>query len=422
MSNYLAIATVTASLQKLLQDSLQYDIQGATVTTVRPDSSGSGMPVTGVNIFLYRVAPVNWNNSDLPGRRSIGEGIKSPYIALDLNYILTFYGKEAELEPQRLLGSVIRTLFSNPILKKETIESTISDRQYGYLSESNLAEQVQSVQLIPMGLSTEDLSKIWSVFFQTPYSLSVAYQGRTVLIDSKTIPSRALPVRRAAPKVVPVRPTISEVLTRDELNKTWRSAKDKPILANSNISIVGKGFVAELTIIKIGTQEITPQKTTDREISLDLGSVASNLLRAGVQGIQVLQRYSETSKRFRQSNLLPFILFPQIEKIEIANLETIDNEFYSLSISILVNPTVGKTQRVVILLNQIAIVDPAEYILDIPTRFEDSNQITTDIQKIRSGDYLVRISIDGVENLLHIDRDANSPTFEQYVGPKIVIS
>ncbi len=127
MSNHLAIATVTATLQKLLQSSIQVDVAEARVTTVRPDGLGKGTPETGVNIYLFRVTPVNWRNGDLPTRRTSGELIKRPQIALDLNYIFTFYGNEVELEPQRLLGSVIRTLHSRPVLTTDLIRDTLQD-------------------------------------------------------------------------------------------------------------------------------------------------------------------------------------------------------------------------------------------------------------------------------------------------------
>ncbi|CAD5954228.1 hypothetical protein [Planktothrix agardhii] len=40
MSNYLGIATVTATLQRMLQQSVQTDVEGARVTTSRPENTG----------------------------------------------------------------------------------------------------------------------------------------------------------------------------------------------------------------------------------------------------------------------------------------------------------------------------------------------------------------------------------------------
>ena len=239
MSNHLAIATVTATLQRILQDTVQADVEGARVTTVRPDNVGRGIPETGVNIFLYRIAPLNWRNQDLPGRRSTGELQKRPQIALELNYIMTCYGNEVELEPQRLLGSVVRTMHSQPILKSESIRNTLEDSSFRYLRESDLPDQVELVRFAPLGLSTEDLSKIWSIFFQTPYSLSIAYQGSVVLIESQEIPRRALPVRESRFGVAPQRPIIKKVTSLDPLTELWQSTDERLILTNSMIAIEG---------------------------------------------------------------------------------------------------------------------------------------------------------------------------------------
>ena len=111
MSNYLAIATVTAALQRLLQEGIEEDVPGATVTTVRPDNPGAGSQTVGINVYLYQATPnPAWRNADLRTRRPKATWFKHGQAALDLHYLLTFYGNEQALEPQRLMGSAIRTL------------------------------------------------------------------------------------------------------------------------------------------------------------------------------------------------------------------------------------------------------------------------------------------------------------------------
>ncbi|MFM7887916.1 MAG: hypothetical protein ACKPCM_14775 [Pseudanabaena sp.] len=44
MSNYLAIATVTATLQRILQSVIQQDIEGARATTLPPAGISTGAP------------------------------------------------------------------------------------------------------------------------------------------------------------------------------------------------------------------------------------------------------------------------------------------------------------------------------------------------------------------------------------------
>ncbi len=421
MSNYLAIATVTATLQRILQDTVQIDVEGARVTTVRPDNVGRGIPETGVNIFLYRVAPVNWRNQDLPGRRSTGELQKRPRIALELNYILTFYGNEVELEPQRLLGSVVRTMYSQPLLPLEAIHNTLDDSSFRYLRESDLAEQVEWVKFVPLGLSTEDLSKIWSVFFQTPYSLSIAYQGSAVLIESQDIPCRALPVREPIISVSPQKPIINKVTSLDPLTQLWQSTEDRLILANSTIAIEGTRLQSRNNLVRIGGIDTIPQEVSDRKVILDLSTVSNSNLRAGVQGIQVIKRNSE-ERRINESNVFPLVVFPTLHKIAVEAVRSIGEELHTVRVSIATQPTIGKTQRLNLLLNSITGEREREYVFKIPPLEADSDRIITEISPLASGEYLARLQVDGVESLLTVDTDKNSPNYQKYIAPLLIVN
>jgi hypothetical protein len=215
MSNFLAIATVTAVLKKnlynALVDSEDQNISGAAVTTVRPDKLGNGSSERGVNIYLYMVTPnTALRNTDMPNRSSEGKLVQRPQIALDLHYLLTFYGEDKALEPQRLLGKVVRTLHTSPILTRHMIEKAINeylndttDPSFSFLKSSNLADSLETIKFTPASLSLEELSKLWSVFFQTPYRLSVAYTASVILIESADTPQKALPVRERSIYVSP---------------------------------------------------------------------------------------------------------------------------------------------------------------------------------------------------------------------------
>ena len=190
MSNTLVIATVTETLSRTIQAAIGVDVPGATVTTVRPDSAA---PDPGVNIFLYQATPnTAWRNSDLPTRNSLGSLTKRPGTALDLHYLLSFYGNEAEQEPQRLLASTIRTLHSHPLLTREMIRNTINANTF--LEGSNLAEAEETVKFSQITLNLEELSKLWSVFFQSSYVLSSAYLASVVLISGEQSTVVAQPV------------------------------------------------------------------------------------------------------------------------------------------------------------------------------------------------------------------------------------
>ena len=197
MSNFLAVATVTAALSEFIQAAIGPDVGSATVTTARPDG-GTGTPPTSVNVYLYQVTPnAALGNVDLPTRRGNGDLVQRPQAALDLHYLLTFLGDEGKLEPQRLLGSVVRAFHARPVLTRDLIRQTIAKSKFDYLATSNLADAVELVKFTSLALSLEELSKLWSIYFQTPYNLSVAYQGTVALIESENSTQAALPVARA---------------------------------------------------------------------------------------------------------------------------------------------------------------------------------------------------------------------------------
>jgi hypothetical protein len=194
MSNYLAIATVTAALRSILQEAATVAVPGATVTLKRPDHANTeNADKASINLYLYQASPnTTWRNADLPTRLADGRLLQRPQIAMDLYYLLSFYGSELEMEPQRLLGNVALALHTQAILQADTIQQAINN--ISFLAQSDLSKQVEQVKFNALNLSLEELSKLWSVFFQVPYTLSIAYSASAVLIDADITPIEVLPV------------------------------------------------------------------------------------------------------------------------------------------------------------------------------------------------------------------------------------
>jgi hypothetical protein len=445
MSNYLAIATVTACLQRMLQSSVQLDLDGARVTTVRPNNLGSGTPEKGVNLYMYQVSlnPVWQKNAEVRMRSTRDAGAKKSRTALDLHYILSFYGNETELEPQRLLGSVVKILSDRTTLTRETIYETLADSSYPYLTDSNLADQTEEICFSPMDLSLEDLSKVWSVFFQTPYSISLVYKATVVMIEGEESAYRALPVReRALSGVIPFvnRPLVEQVVSR--------SGKFEPILAHSILLIRGKNLNNKQTKVRISGVEITPQSVNETELLVPLSSTPDNSLKAGVQSLQVIHHVSTESRpdngngwrgesthetatqtlskpmvfsQTLESNAIPFILRPVVTKVTVSKLEGKDEDVRSAQIKVRVNLTLGKQQRIVLVLNEKSTQNPAAYMFEAPNRHRDGMLVTIPVKNVKPGEYLVRLQVDGAESILNVDSDPNSPNFNRYNEPKMVI-
>lgn len=108
-------------------------------------------------------------------------------MGLDLNYLLTFYGDDDTLEPQRLLGCAVSALNARPVLTRELIQEAVA-LAGDYLNGSDLAEHIESVKITPLYLNLDEISKLWTVFFQTAHTLSIFYQGSVVLIDADLVP------------------------------------------------------------------------------------------------------------------------------------------------------------------------------------------------------------------------------------------
>lgn len=193
MSNYLAVATVTAALGQLAHAAAETAVSGVGLRFGRPTPPSGDVERKKLHIYLYQVTPnPALRNNDLPTRDSEGRLAQRPRAALDLHYLLTFYGDDQALEPDRMLGAVARDLHARPVLSSQAIQNAIASRSE--LSGSNLASAVESVKFTPTSLSLDDLSRLWSVMVQTPHALSMTYQGTVVLIDAEESAGGALPV------------------------------------------------------------------------------------------------------------------------------------------------------------------------------------------------------------------------------------
>lgn len=203
MSNYLAVATVTAALRDLMQEAVNATGISATVTTQRPAAvSNDGANPARVNLYLYQVTPNPYlGNQDLPTRRADGVLIERPQVALNLHYLLSFYGNETEWEPERLLGKAVSVLHAQPQLSRAKLRSLVEKNLL--LKTSDLADQIELVKFTPLGLNLEEFSKLWSVFFQTTYTLSVAYAAAVVLLTGDELPELAKPVQTPSLTVTP---------------------------------------------------------------------------------------------------------------------------------------------------------------------------------------------------------------------------
>lgn len=424
MSNHLAIATVTATLQRLLQSVVQRDVDGARVTTLKPNSIGNSTPESGINLFLYKI---NHNlalrNTDRASFRSRkGEAIRRQS-SLDLFYMLSAYGNDTELEPQRLIGSVVRTLSDKTVLTHEMVNHAIADATY--LNDSDLATQTQQITIDPVDLDTDELSKIWSTFFQAPYSLSLAYKVMAVVIEGEDSSKRALPVREVGfGGVVPFgyQPIIEKVMSQE--------GATSPISVDTPIRLLGQQLQGPQTRIKVGELELPTTTVNANEIHFSLADAAPDLLRAGIQSVQVLHYGADKCPHSEGhvnvpviSNAVPFVLAPTVIEVTVGELEGIDDDPRGGLLRLSTHLPVGAGQKVVVALNEWSLsATPSTYLFECPERNCDTRELTIPISNVVPGEYLVRLQIDGADSLLGVDSDPNSKTFNWFVSPRVIIA
>lgn len=413
MSNHLAIATVTSVLGQTVGAAVGDAVSGATVTTLRPDApNNTPSPQPRVNLYLYQVSPnAAWRNSDLPTRAVNGQMTQKPQEALDLHYLLTFFGDDGQLEPQRLLGSAVTTLHARPVLTREAIQGVIQTAVAAnpdhYLADSDLSEQVELVKFSPLPLNLEELSKLWSVFFQTPYALSVAYRGSVVLLEADGSPQQAAPVRERHVYVGPKRrPVIEQLLSRSSPDEP--ALANRPILPSDDLIVRGRELRGGTTRVLAGEIEATLKEVGDTQIVFSLPT----RLQAGTWTVRVIRQartVAPAAPRWSaESNAAPFELRPHVTSASVTNVRGSGDDLRSADITVRLRPEVGGAQRVTLLLNERYPPDtrPARsYSFDAPpeTRPNDpetSASLTIPIDGLVPGRYLVRVRVDGAESLL----------------------
>jgi hypothetical protein len=309
VSNSLAIATVTATLQRVLQQALNSagvgTVAGAEVKAARPGTQGTLGLTKGVTIYLYQVMPnAAGRNADLPTRRADGQLMQRPRVALDLHYLLSFFGSEGEFEPQRMAGIIAARMHAQPVLTKQAIRETLQDVTFEpLLNGSDLAEQLEQVIFTPVSFSLEELSKVWSVLFQTAHALSVAYQASIVFIETDDQPKTVLPVRDRgifsgtvrSPVLTALRP---QILTRAD-----------------KLTLLGRALRGDVTRVRFsGFEPVVPASVADDRIEVDLPAD----LRPGVGTVSVVHEQTMASaegvtRTVRiESNAAAFMLAPRL--------------------------------------------------------------------------------------------------------------
>lgn len=408
MSNFRAVATVTAALQSVLQSAIQADVPGAAVTTLRPgEGGGASLPTTGLNLFLYQISrDPHRSNDDLPTRSSDGVTVQRPVVPVELYYLMSCYGDDRALEPQRILGSAFAFLHAQPQLTRAQIQAAIADPSRPFLTGSDLADQLDLIRFTPINLTLDELSRLWSVFLQTQYVLSTTFKASTVLLERAITPRVPLPTRAVQLVAIPLRsPRIDAVVSA--------AGDAAPITASTSIAVVGSNLLGDSTIVEIdGAAAAVATASNDRiDLALPAGIAAGTHTAQARQGIDI----GGAPRPAFASNLVTFPVQPVITRtgsaydIAITNVQGTGAAPRSATITLHAAPDVGVRQTA--MLEMLRGLQVVFRFLSQPLA-TPGGQLLFQTSGVTSGDYVFRLRIDGAASPLDLD-PSGAP-----VGPK----
>ena len=406
MSSPLAIAAVTAVLQKFLQNSVaKYGLDGilngtVKVSTEPPDriDNGAASPDR-INLFLFQATEnQGWRNNELPTRAPNGDRITNPPLALDLSYLLTAYGS-ADFHAEALLGYAMSVFHEMPVLTRDAIRAAIPVPPPGTLpnalTNANLADQIEQIKIIPQVMSVEEMSKIWSALL-TQYRPTAVYKASVVLIESEKSVGRTFPVLTRKLVVLPFEQPAIDLIEAQE-NDAAPIVENQPILAGYNLVIDGRQLRGATTrVLFDGEEEIVPvdDKVSASRIIVPLPAD----LQPGLHSVQVMHPVAfdptlpNDTRRGVESNVAAFVLLPQIDS---PPPSVARNSTLTLGIT----PPVGRAQHAALLVGGGTISIPARLPAGQPTTSLDF-PIPADFPT--GQDLLLRVQIDGAESPLKI--------------------
>ncbi|HMQ65670.1 MAG TPA: DUF4255 domain-containing protein [Arachnia sp.] len=394
MADHRAIATATEVLRRRLSTAIRTEFPGAQVAAKRPEA-GDGQAQSQVSVFLYRVTPnAALRNNDLATRDSNGRPVRKPTAALDLHYLLSFTGDEQNHIPQRMLGIAVASLHAAAPLSRAELGAAATD---GWVGASDLADDVEFVKFSMSPMTLDDLSKLWSVFLQVPYQLSVVYEASVVTIESDVPVHDALPVQEHGVDAFPIhRPVIESV------NGGRPVDGDVTI----EIEITGRSLRGDRTLVALDgrpPQLIVP--VTDRRIIVP--SVIALSLAAGRHTVQVVHELMigdpRVPHRGTESEVVGFVLRPTI---------TVDHAPGDQEIVVGFMPPVRDGQRIRLLLDELINPVPTDrklrHVELAPAAATQPAPWATrafDVSGLDAGTYLLRARVDDAESPMSVRRD-----------------
>jgi hypothetical protein len=433
MTTALGIAATVAVLKHMVEagfDALKIsDVLGnptPTVSCLAPDLIDA-QAESQLNLFVFHQSRnTGWSNQDLPSRDAAGNRTASPALALDLQLLVTAYGKE-NFHAETLLGAAMQVFHETPGLGRDAIRDVLAPGPNNKLPTqfalAGLADQVEQLRITPMNLTVDELMRIWAAT-QLPLRPSAVYQIGVLLVQAPRSTRVALPVASRNVYVQPLRqPRIDAVESS--------TAPGSPIFPDTTLRLRGANFSNP----GAGTRVLV----NGLDASAGITSITADVvqfglllpappgppalpagLRAGVVAVQVDQPVRMGTPPVDHgavgSNLGVFVLNPSATfNVDAGEKATTANGVTTMSGTITVQcvPAIGPVQRVRLLLNEngapatrpaLAFSFDATPGNGVAAPATEVSFVTITYAGVPSGHYLARLQVDaGTSGLVFVN-------------------
>jgi hypothetical protein len=399
MSNPLAISAVTAAFGRRLLAAANAAVPAAKVRTGPPTAklSEDGKPL--VNLHLFRVAPnAAHNNNHLPNRTGAGLTRGPSKLALDLHYVVTFYGDHDAFEVDFMLGQVMIALEAEPLLTRATVAGAIDENDE--LEDSDLGEANARLRVTRQLMTLDDFSKIWSIFYQVPYAVSLVYEVSHVIIESDDASPLPLPVARRQLWVSPLSSLrLDSAGGPDGALPVWGGTL---VVKGFGLARTGIELEADGTAVALGEGE----QVAD-EIRLPLSDQAfGTTLKVGIHRLQAVEPpvAGKPAHLRARSNVIPFALHPQIRPGDVD--APAGGTTATGTIDVTVEPEIASEQAIRLLLDSRDPLAPRHVALagrEPADAQPAETDFTFDFTDLPRGNYLVRVDVDGLVSPVALD-------------------
>ena len=422
MANALALASVTAVLKDLLNDGLaqgNIDAIGQFAVTALPLDQVAGDeddPVNRLNIYMWHATRnPGWVNMRLPARNAGGARQDSPYLALDMHFILTATGAE-ELNAEILLGYGMQVLHETPVLTRDAVRDSLGAAggpadaallppAHQFIIDSDLADQFEKIRITPAVPDTENpmqlegISNLWSAF-SAPLRPSALYHVSCVLIESNAPVRSALPVLTLGGRTAHIRRPFITRVTR--LPDGAGGARDPlaSIEPGDWVAIEGTSLASDIMRVRLGDRILTAVAANAANARVDVQLPTD--IEAGLTAIQIEHLFTPegggADRLWEMSNTQPVVIAPQLASHAVTGTAT-GGRFTGVITAALAHP-VGADQVAAMLFNPLPGSANEAFSVRCRPRTVAGTELVADVRDVAADDYLIRVEVGGAASAL----------------------